>query len=144
MARKMIGLGATLSVKVSTASTATYAAVGGLTSFSGPNGSGDDVDTTTMSTGTDYFKTFQRGQVDGGELTLSLAYSSTDTSSKNLAAIYKTGAMQTWKVTFPSTAVTAESFSGFVQSMGRELTKDSMITRSVTIKVSGSPGFKST
>lgn len=142
--RKLIGLGTTLSVKLTTASTTTYTAIGGLVSLPGPNATADDADVTTLDN-SDNFKTFLRGQVDPGELSLTLAYGSTDASSKKLGTALKDGALRTWKLTFSSTAVSAETFSGYVKGMGREIAgAASMISRSVTIKVSGSPGFPST
>ena len=141
--RKMIGLGTHLYVKTSTASTTTYTDIGGLISLPGPDGSGDDIDTSTIDN-SDNFKTFLRGQVDPGEMSLTLAYSSTDSSSKKLGTYYKSGGLCTFKVDFPSTAVTDETFTGYVKSMGRAIEKDAMITRTVGIKVTGSPGFTST
>ena len=84
--RKMIGLGTHLYVKTSTASTTTYTDIGGLISLPGPDGSGDDIDTSTIDN-SDNFKTFVRGQVDPGEMSLTLAYSSTDSSSKKLGTM---------------------------------------------------------
>lgn len=140
--RKMIGLGTTLSIKVTTAASTVYTVVGGLISLPGPNGSGDVVDTSTIDEATN-FKSFQRAYVDAGEMNLTLSYGSTESSSKKLGTAYSDGKMRTWKITFPSTLVTAETFTGYVKSMGRELTKDSMITRTVTVKCSGDPGFTS-
>ena len=145
--RKMIGLGTRLYMKQSTGSTSTYTAIGGLLSLPGPNASADDIDTSTIENSTvanTYWKTFSRGQVDPGEMNVSLAYGTTDTFNKSLGTYFRTGESLTFKVTFPSTAVTAESFTGYIKGMGRELEKDSMITRNLTLKVSGSPGFKTT
>lgn len=145
--RKIIGLGTTLSVKATTASTTGYTAIGGLLSLPGPDASADDIDTSTIDNSTaaaTYWKTFQRGQVDPGEMTLTLAYGSTDSSSKKLGTLLKSGAIQTWKITFGSTAMSAETFTGYVKGMGRALEKDAMVTRSVSIKVTGSPGYPTT
>lgn len=143
MVRKMIGLGTTLSVKATTASSTTYVPIGGLISLPGPDGSADDIDTSTIDNETN-FKTFQRGQVDPGEMTLSLAYGSTEASNKKLGTLFASGEIMTWKITFPSTAVPAETFAGYVKSMGRATEKDALITRSVGIKVTDNPGFPST
>ncbi len=144
---KMIGLGTKLYVKASTASTTTYSQIAGLISLPGPEASAEDVDTSTIDNSTDAtvnWKTFQRGQVDPGEMTLTLAYGSTDASSKKLGTLLKTGALQTWKIIFPNTSASVETFTGYVKSMGRALEKGTLITRNVGIKVSGAPGFAST
>ena len=146
--KKMIGFGTTISMKATTASTTTYTVLAGLISAPGPDGTADDIDTSTIDNSTDSdlrnFKSYARGQVDPGEMTLTLSYGSTDATSKQLGTLYKSGDNQDWKVTFPSTTATAETFEGYVKSMGRELEKDSMIRRAVGIKVTGWPGFPTT
>lgn len=139
---KRIGLGCSLAI-LNTTSTA-YTTLAGLMSIAGPSASGDDVDTTTLdnSTGTTHWKTFQRGQVDPGETQLTLSYSSTETANKMLGGALKMGTVRTWKVTMGSTY---ETFTGYIKSMGREIGgAANMITRSVTMKITGNPGFPTT
>lgn len=145
--RKMIGLGTKLYFKDSTGSTTTYTEIGGLLSLPGPDGTADDIDTSVITNSTvaaTYWKTFQRGQVDPGEMDVTVCYATTDTANKKLGTAYKTGAEKTWKITWPSTAVTAETFTGYVKAMGRALEKDSLITRNFKVKVTGNPGFVTT
>jgi len=148
--KKMIGLGCTLSMTPSTSSSS-YTTIAGLISLPGPNASAEQVDTSTIDNSTSgsgtasNWKTFARGQIDPGEMSMTVAYGTTDTSSKKLGTAFKDGVMRKWKVTMPTTASSKdEIFNGFVKAMGREITKDAMITRTVTIKASGNPGFTST
>lgn len=147
--RKMIGLGCTLGMAATSTTPASYDTVVGLISFSGPSASADDVDTSTLdnstSTTSGAWKTFQRGQVDPGEVTATLSYSSTESVNKKLGTAFKAGTVRQWKVGFPSTSVTAETFDGYIKAMGREIGgAGSMITRTLTIKVTDNPGFPTT
>lgn len=132
---KLIGFGSVLIVDGTT--------VASVISISGPNGSGDGVQTTTLDT-TGNFHTFRRGVVDPGEVTFELAYASTNTSHKKLGTLYKSGTAVTCSINDPSTASSAQSFSAFVTSLGRQIALSDMITQSVTMKVSGLPGYTST
>jgi hypothetical protein len=143
---KRIGLGCSLSMTPTTASSS-YTTIAGLISLPGPNASADDIDTSTIDNTTDgtFWKTFARGQVDPGEMSLTLAYGSTDASSKKLGTALKDGLKRKWKIVLGSTVTGAtEIFVGYVKGMGREVSKDAMIIRTVTIKVSGTPAFVST
>lgn len=147
--RKMIGLGCTLGMAATSSTPASYDTLAGLISFPGPTASADDVDTTTLDNSTSVtsgaWKTFQRGQVDPGEVTATLSYSSTESVNKKLGTAFKTGSIRKWSVGFPSTTITAETFTGYIKSMGREIGgAGSMITRTLTIKVTGNPGFPTT
>ena len=138
---KEIGLGTTLSIGTSEGSS-TFTEVAGLISLPGPDGTADDIDTSTLDNAT-LFKTFQRGQVDPGEMTLTLGFGSADASQKQIVTAYKDGTIRSWKVTPPTTA-NSEEFDAYVKGMGRVIEKDSFMTRTVTLKVTGDPGFIST
>ncbi len=130
------------------AGTTVFTKVAGLIGLPGPDGSGDDIDTSTMDNADD-FKTFARGQVDPGEMSLSLAYGSTDASQKQLGTLYESGKIVSWGFIFGatasgSTAWETDTFDGYIKSMGRAIEKDSMIMRTIGIKVSGNPGFPTT
>ena len=140
---KQIGLGASLSVKGTTASTTAYTVIAGIVSMPGPDAAGTAIDTYTLDS-TDNFVTKLRGSVDPGDMTLVLAYNNSDASSKQLGTLFADGTLMTFKVEYPSTAATAESFEGFINGMGRAIERDAMITRPVTITVSGDPGFATT
>jgi predicted secreted protein len=147
--RKMIGLGCTLGMAATSTTPASYDTLAGLISFSGPAATADDVDTSTLDNSTSItsgaWKTFQRGQVDPGEVSATLSYSSTESVNKKLGTAFKAGTVRKWKVAFPTTSVSAETFNGYIKSMGREIGgAGSMIQRSITIKVTDNPGFPST
>jgi len=136
---KEIGLGCTLEVGTSAGST-TFTAVAGLLSFSGPDGTADDIDTSNMDDAN--FKTFKRGQADAGECALTMTYGSTDASQKTLAGLWKSGKIVNWRVSYPTTATPKDTFDGYVKGMGRAIEKDAMITRNVSMKITGDPGMQ--
>lgn len=126
----------------------TFTKVAGVLGMPGPDGSGTDIDTSTFDNA-DNFMTFARGQVDPGEMSLTIAYGSTDASQKQLGTLYATGTIVDWGFIFSSTAAgstewDANTFNGYVKSMGRAIEKDEMITRTIGIKVTGDPGFATT
>lgn len=139
---KQIGLGTTLSIGTSAGST-TVTAIAGLISLPGPDGTADDVDTSTIDNAT-RFKTFQRGQVDPGEMTMTLGFGKSDNSQQKIVTAFADGLIRSWVIAFPSTAEGTETFDGYVKSLGRVIEKDAFMTRTVGIKVTGDPGYTST
>lgn len=136
MAAKAIGYGSVLVVT----STTGELNLGQVRNISGPNVDFDDVDTTTLDSSSN-FRTYIPGLGNPGEVTMSLAYSSTVTSHKRLA--YYMGQRQSKTFTFypNSTAGDADAFSAYVKGMSREVPLDDLITADVTLKVSGKPGY---
>lgn len=132
---KQIGLGTILIINGST--------VASVRNVSGPDASGDDVDTTTLDS-TGKFRTFIRSLVDPGEVTFSLAYASTNTSHKKLGSLLKSGTVVTCSINDPSTSSTAQSFSGYCKGLSREIPLDDLITVDATFKVTGPAGYAST
>lgn len=140
---KRIGLGMQLSISSSTGTPfANHTVIAGLLSADGPDGTADDVDTSTIDQATND-KSFQRGQFDPGDLTMELAYGATDPSQSKLGTARATGQIREFLVT-DTVGGTTESFSGYIKGMGRAIEKDSMVTRSVTVKITGDPGFNTT
>lgn len=138
---KQIGNGSIFSAQFSTTGGSTWYPVAHIISIGGPDSAGNDIELATLSS-TSNFIDFCRGDVDGGEVTLSLAFSST-TSAKQMGTAHTDGVTRNWKVTPPTTA-SAEEFNGYIKSMGRSIERNEMITRPVTIKVTGDPGIAST
>ncbi len=134
MAGKKIGYTTTIASSTS----GTIASVRGI---SGPNASGDSVDTTTLDT-TGRYRTFIGALVDGGEVTFDLIYDTEEASHKVLAQFLSSQDTKSWTITYPST-FTPQTFSGHVSGLGAETPLDDVITQPVTIKVSGTPGFSS-
>lgn len=144
---RRMGLGVTLAMDPAGASN--YVTLGAI--VDGFSGSAK-ADVADMSILSDTFKPKGKGQVDPGEITLSIAYdpddnSNTNTSRALAAALALTGPTpRTFQISYPAVgAVNAstENFSGHITGLGREVKKGDMIVAPVTITVSGDPGFKS-
>jgi hypothetical protein len=136
---KRIGYGCTLAVDEQGGST--FATLFNVVSgFSGPAASADVVETTVLS---DKYKSFERSQIDPGSFTFTVAYDPADTASQVLVGLFDSGEVAQWQVTFydAGSGNEQEEFYGFVESLGREVDKGSLITMDVSIKVSGNPGF---
>jgi len=139
---KRIGLGITLAVDTTGGTTFVDLAsiVDGFTS----DAKAKDVDTSLL---TDTFDTFLKGPIDGGTVTLTIAYSPEDTNTtKILGGLFysMSQTLANWQITYPAVgAGTAqnETFLGYVSSMSRAVKRDGYLTSQVTIKVSGDPGL---
>jgi hypothetical protein len=136
---KTIGYGSVLLV-CSTSNGTTENKIAAVRSISGPGVSGNDVDTTTLDSSSN-FRTFTPGLLDPGELTISMIYDPTDVGHKRLTRYMGSRINANFKVCETSTAGTVQSFSGYVKGMSREIPMDDVITCDVTIKVSGLPGY---
>ena len=134
MAGKKIGFTTTIA-------SSTSGTIASVRSISGPNASGDSVDTTTLDS-TSRYRTFIGALVDGGEVTFDLIYDTEEPSHQTLAQFLSSQDTKSWTITYPST-FTAQTFSGHVTGLGAETPLDDVITQPVTIKVSGTPGFSS-
>ena len=136
---KTIGYGSVLLV-CSTSNGTTENKIAAVRSISGPGVSGNDVDTTTLDSSSN-FRTFEPGLLDPGELTISMIYDPTDVGHKRLTRYMGSRINANFKVCETSTAGAVQSFSGYVKGMSREIPMDDVITCDVTIKVSGLPGY---
>ena len=137
---KRIGHGSTLGVDP--AGGAAFTTLGNIVSgWSGPSADSDEIETTVLS---DDFKTFAKGQRDGGEVTFQVAYDPDDTSSQTLADLYAGCDTATWQATFVSACAAGsvtETFSGWLKGLSITVDKGSLTVADVTIRVSGDPGF---
>ena len=127
------------SVLTCTTSTGTLE-VAYVRSISGPEVSGEDVDTTTLDSSSRY-RTFVPGHMDPGEVTLDLVYSSTITSHKRIAYFMGQGTAKTWTVYHGSSTGPSRAFSAYIKGMSAVVPMDDVISCEVTMKVSGKPGF---
>lgn len=134
---KNIGYGSVLTVNTTVGAEVNIAQIRNI---SGPGVSGNDVDTTTMDSSSNY-RTFVSGLLDPGEVTFSLVYDPTAASHTRLARYMGSRYTATWKVMETSSGGTLTTFTGHVKGMGREVPMDDVITCDVTIKVSGKPGY---
>jgi hypothetical protein len=142
MLQKRIGYGQTLSVTVGAGPAVELGAI--VDGWSGPDTSSDDVETTVLA---DTFKTFKRAQIDPGTFTFTLAYDPADAESILIGDLYNSGDVATWTITYSDEgggAPDSESFDGYINGLGREMTKGSLVSCNVSIKVSGDPGYSGT
>lgn len=135
---KMIGHKTQLLVSTGTTGSTTFA-LGGVISLPGPDATGENVDTSTIDT--TGWKTFQSGgPMDPGEMTVTLAFSSTDAGQAKLPALAAKRHLVLWKLVYPTTTINS-TFTGFLTAIGRVIEQGSMITRTIGIKVTGDPKF---
>lgn len=136
---KRLGYGSVLIV-CSTSDGTTENNIGYVRNISGPGVSGNDIDTTTLDSSSNY-RTFTPGLLDPGEVSFQVVYATTLATHKRLARIMGGRISSNWKVIHASSAGAASSFSGYVKAMSREIPMDDLITCDFTVKVSGIPGY---
>jgi hypothetical protein len=136
---KSVGYGSVLIVCSSSDGT-TENNVANVRNISGPGVSGNDIDTTTMDSSSNY-RTFAAGLLDPGEVTFSLVYDPTAASHARLARYMGKKYAANWKVALGSSGGTLTTFSGYVKGMSREIPMDDVISCDVTVKVTGKPGY---
>ena len=135
-----IGLGGAL--KMSTGGAAV--AVVGIRSVNGPDGSADVLDVTTIDSTTGIFRQKKKGLVDPSQLTLDLIYSSTDASQKTLGTAYASTFAYAFTLFLPGNTSAPSSFTGMVMGMGRAVAVGDLISRAVTVDVTGDPNYETT
>lgn len=136
---KSVGYGSVLIVCSSSDGT-TENNIAQVRSISGPGVSGNDVDTTTLDSSSNY-RTFTAGLLDPGELTVSIVYDPTAASHTRLARYMGDRYTANWKVAAGSSGGTLTTFSGYIKGMTREIPLDDVISCDLTIKVTGKPGY---
>lgn len=136
---KRIGYGCTLGVDPAGGVTfTTIAAI--IDGWSGPDTSADDVETTVLG---DKYKTFARAQIDPGTVQFEIAYDPANATNQTLVDLYDSGDVASWQITFNDVGngSATETFNGYVNSFSREMTKGSLVKATISIKVSGDPGY---
>lgn len=119
----------------------TYVIVGCIVDGFSTSTSATSVETTCLG---DTYKTFQRSDIDPGSLDFSIAYDAQDnTTTRKLVDLFNSGDVASWEITFSDegSGTATENFLGFVESFNREITKESLVSASLTIKVSGDSGM---
>lgn len=135
-----IGLGGAL--KMSTGGAAE--SIIGIRSVNGPDGSADVLDVTTLDSTTGIFRQKKKGLVDPSQVTLDLIYSSTDDSQQTLGTAYASTFAYAFTMFLPDTTSAPSSFTGMVTGMGRAVAVGDLISRAVTIDVTGDPNYETT
>lgn len=138
---KGIGFGTSISTTTSTGTLT----IGQIRSISGPGTDTNDVDSTTLDSTTNY-RTFIPGLIDGGELTLELAYGPDVVSHQILNGRHNSRSINTYTITHGTTAWTSktQALSAYVKGLGQEIPLDDLVTCAVTFKVTGIAGFATT
>ncbi len=144
MADKRIGYKTEIAVSVD-GTTVSFVAIGCIVDgVSGPESARTKVDTSCLD---DTFMTFSVAQTDPGELSFTMAYDPNDASSQTLTDLLTQDTpIPRWQITYPVSASTSEvqpteEFDAFVIGLGREIAKEELITRAITLAISGDPGF---
>lgn len=139
---KRIGLGITLSVD--TAGGTSFTALGSIVDSMETDAKAVDVNTSLLG---DQFDSFLPASIDGGTLTITIAYSPEDTNTTKILndLFYSTSqTLANFKIGYPAVGAgtgIAETFKGYVNNIGRQIKRDGFLTAKVGIKVSGDPGL---
>lgn len=126
---------------VSTGTTgSSYLSLGHLISLPGPDATRPSVDTSTIDT-TGYSEFQSGGSMDPGEMALTMAFDASDVGQALLPTLAAKGHPVKWQLIYPTTTLSS-TMTGFIMGLGRAIDgKDSLITRTVTVKLSGDPDF---
>jgi hypothetical protein len=136
---KTVGFGSVLSYT----STTGEINIAQIQNIDGPDGSPTDVDTTTLDSSTN-FRTFARGPVDPGNVSMTLVYDPAADSHKRLGTLYSSGTAKTFTIYHGSSTGDSDAITAYVASMSRAIPLDDVITCDVTLKVSGDPVYTTT
>lgn len=135
---KEIGFGAELAVATTTGGSVTIAQI---RSISGPGSDADMVDTTTLDSST-YYRTFIPGLTDPGELSFELVYDTTAASHTKLQDYHDRRIGVNYTLTYPTTT-NSQTFFAYVKGLSLEIPLDDLVVQTVTLKISGDPGWSS-
>ena len=134
---KTVGYG---SVLVATSSTAGDFNLGALRNISGPGVSGNDVDTTTLDSSSNY-RTFVCGLLDPGEVSFGVVYDAANAMHKRLAYYAGQRVSKLFTIYHGSSGGDTDAFTAYVKGLSREVPLDDVITADITLKVTGKPAY---
>ena len=119
----------------STASPASYNAIGSIISFNGPGGSATVIDTTTLAS-TAKEKTM--GLPDEGQFTLEVYVDNTDTTGQvELKTARTARTSRAFQITLTDSPQSVATFTGYVLGYAIQGGVDAAIKASITIEISG-------
>ena len=108
------------------------------TSVAMPSMEADTLDSTVHGA-TQYFRTFEKGLIDAGEIGVDLFFEFSDNYTYAFTAL-KTTSLQSITITAPSTpSNTRFSCNGHIVGLEGEMPHDDLMSISLTVKVSGVP-----
>lgn len=96
--------------------------------------SADDVDVTPLG---DKYKSFQRGEIDPGSLSFTIALDEGDAGNSKLVSLMASGDVVAFSLSFPNGDSVSQN--GYVKSLGRTIPRNDKLTRSVEVKMTGAP-----
>lgn len=132
-------------VKLSTDNTTTSSTaagtvtVGNVMNFSGPETDAPDVDTTVLAT-TGY-GTQAKGIPMPGSGTMNIAYEQSNAGVNKLIQLAANRTVAKFWICYASTALSDHGVKAYVKGLGREIERDAMIMRSVSLGFSTGPGW---
>lgn len=130
MATKHVALGTVIAVDVAGGSS--YATITLAMDATPPARKRVKVDATALS---DTLATFNPGIEDHSEYTYTQYWHPTDTQHESVDTIFGSGAIATWKITYPLSTPVLDTFSGWVSDLEpASLQTNGMITRKCTIQ----------
>jgi predicted secreted protein len=101
---------------------------------------GDEIDITNHDSA-DSYKEYVLGLLDGGTLTMTGNYVSTDTGQAGMIADHYSRASKTWLITYPDTGDSTFTGSGYVKSFRVTAPVAGKLGIEFTIRISGKPTF---
>jgi predicted secreted protein len=105
-----------------------------VTNVSGPNTTRDTIDTTHMETATGW-KTYLAGLKDGGDVSLDIQYTPSNSTHKAALADLVDGSADTYNLVFSDASTV--SFDAYVTAFSPTAPVDGKLTASLTFKVTG-------
>lgn len=134
-----IGHGA--EIAVGSGSPVQYAAIGEVTSISGPSLARDAIDATHMASPGGW-REFIPGLKDGGEITIEFNFVPGSQSYADLQAAFNSSDAVPFRLTFPDGSPgTTWTFDGIVTGLESDMPVDDKATGTMTVKLTGEPNF---
>lgn len=132
-----IGIGQLSTLGVDPAGGSSFTTLGGIIDAIENECSASEVDTTLLG---DTWMTSLPADLDPGELTFEIALDNGDDDNQTLVDLFSGRTIATWKITY-SNSESPDTFSGYIKTLGRSIAKRSMLTRKVTVKLTGDAGL---
>lgn len=117
-----------------TVSPNTYNTVGEVSGFSGPTGSAQVIDTTSLA---DTAKQKRMGLPDEGQITLDIMFDPDDAQQTLLRTDRTSRTQRTFRLTFTNSPQTTWTFAGYVLGFEINGAVDDIVRGSITIEIDG-------
>lgn len=124
--------GATLTFTSATATPVTWTKIGNVKSFSGLDGTANEIDVTNLDSAS---KEVRLGLPDAGQFTIEVDQDTADAGQTAVRSSMATQALKNFKVTLPSAAVL--TFSAYAKKFSTSAGIDQVIKGSIALRISG-------